>query len=684
MDRIITFFKKHKRGFQCALVCALAFCVFAAVWFTEIRGQGEKSLSWAINDQFHEFAPIEQEVVQEFRSDRDLLAVSVVLSSVDPNAPPRGELELELADADSGEVLARSTGNLRFILEGKDGYYTTLGLDQLVPIPQPGQFTSYTLTIRPHYEGEGRISIGYEPKNMPGGIHLSVDGKSLTGTIALKAVQARIGGFLTRFYWVIAFASIALLGGSFWLFSSKKAALHQMFFCLVLVLGILFNLVMPPYSAPDERFHINQSFSLASTIYDSHLHVGRTNMIENLRRPSDQNALVQVDVPTVFTWKANSQWMTERNTDEWGKTAIYDEPQVESVYTLYWVSALGVLIGFVLRLGFVPTLYLGRLANLLFFAFFTSRAVKRTPIAKPVFAIAALLPMSLHLGASFSRDSGLLALCFYFVALVLDLAYGPKDKFQWKPILLMTVLGAIIAPSKIVYFPILALIFLIPRHRMGPRPNLLRIGILALCLLVFLSNSSATAIVEGLASGTSSSSQELVKEDDELEGDDSIRYTPVYILQHPIQTFRLCVHSVVVWGEHYVRTLVGGALGYFGRNRELAVSWSWVILLYLLLGLAWLCPNGKTMPLSGRTVCLLAGLAACALTVAACVTWTPTYYTAIYGLQGRYFLPVLPLLLLARPKALTLSSDCSRGLVFSVGLVDLCVLLNAFLSVVAR
>ena len=29
-----------------------------------------------------------------------------------------------------------------------------------------------------------------------------------------------------------------------------------------------------------------------------------------------------------------------------------------------------------------------------------------------------------------------------------------------------------------------------------------------------------------------------------------------------------------------------------------------------------------------------------------CLLWTPTHYDTLYGLQGRYFLPVLPLVLL--------------------------------------
>lgn len=692
MEKIKHFFKQHKRGFQCAFVCALAFCVFAAVWFTHIRGQGDKSLSWAINDQYHEFLPVEEQVRQEFFCGRDLLALSVVVAPVDPEHPAKGDLELVLSDLDTGKELARSTGDLRYILNGQDGYYTTLGLDKMVEMDYSLDEARYALTLIPHYEDEGRISIGYEPKELPQSISFSVDGEPVTGMIALQGVQDRVGGFLTRFYWLIAFGAIGLVGLSFWLFTSKKVPLHRMVFCLVLVLGILYGLVLPPYAAPDERFHINQSLSLASTIYDDHLPFARTNMHESLLRPSDHNELVQVDETTVFTWKALARWLPERNHDEWGKTLPFDEPQVSTTYTMYLVSGIAVYLGYVLRLGFVPLLYIGRFANLLVFAIFAAFAVKRTPVAKPVFAIVSMLPMTLHLAVSFSRDSNLLACSFLFAALVLDAAFGPRENLGLRQFIPIALLGIVIPPEKLVYLPILALIYLIPRRRLGAHPHMIRAGILAICLGVFLMNSTATSTISSIASDDIRPPASIMDgEDDELDEEelaqlyaDMVCYTPSYILSHPIETFELCVRTVVEKGEHYVRTLVGGTLGYFNLNKDLVISTTWVILVYLLLAFAWLCPNGQQLSARAQAICLLAGLACCGLAVIGNIVWTPTYYTTIYGLQGRYFLPVLPLLLLARPKALTLRTDCSRGLVWTMGLVDLCVLLNAFLGVVAR
>ena len=763
MRNVLTFFKTHRRALTGALLCFFLFAVFTAVWLTHIRGQGDKSSSWAINDQFHSFAAIEEKMERHSSYDRDLLALSLVLAAEDTETPPEGELELILTDSATGEELARSTGDMRYIYNGWDAYYTTLGLDRFVE--NPGEAVEYTLTLIPHYTGEGRLCVGYEEGGMPAGVSLTVDGEEVDGTVAMLGTQARVGGFLTKFYWVFALGCIAAAGLLYWLYCRRTVPLHRMVFCAVLVLGFAFNVLLPPYAAPDEKYHINQSFTLASTLYDPHLPVAKSHIRDTIRRPSDQNALIQVDETTVFTWQHIAKVIGRPNTDPTFATHTFDEYQVDSSYTLYWISGFGVLIGYWLHLGFAATLYLGRLANLLFFAFLAAWAVKRTPVAKPAFAVAALLPMTLHLAASYSRDSNLLALCFFFSALLLDLAFGPREHIGWKQLVLPVVLAVLIVPSKVVYLPLAGLILLIPAVRLGRFARWIKGGFLALCAVAFLLNSGAAGALVGFtqtsgtaaagaaslmaqeqaaqepaapetdvqsavqassgeaaqsaaqtsggaesasqaagpaeegaaaepsasssaaqpASETAGSASEPAAANSFSTQEDLTCFTLPYILSHPLETAELCLRSVVEEGDHYLSTLVGGTLGYFGLDKPLDLAWGWIILLYGLLALAWLCPEeGGAMPPAARWGTLFIALCCCGLAVLGCISWTPTYYETIYGFQGRYFLPVLPLLLLVRPKALCLAGDCRRGIVLAAALVDIGVLLNVFLAVVAR
>lgn len=723
MEKLLTQLKTHRRLLGGAALLAVAFFIFACIWLTQVRGNGEKSRSWMINDQFSEFALIDDTVTQDFVCDRDLLYMGFAFKVQKAgDEGPAGVLELTLTDLDTGEVLATSEGDMSNILDTTEAYYTTLGLSQPVELTSFGE-RHYRVTLTAHYTGEGRLLIGYTPTANEAGLGLTVNGQPTEGMLAILGVYAQIGGFLTKFYWVIALLALVLIGAGWWLFTGQKCPLHQMVFCFVLALGILFSMVLPPYSAPDEQFHINQSFTLASTIYDPHLPIAQSQIHSTIRRPSDQDVIVQDSETTVFTWQHIAKNLLTTSPDPFTATHDFDEYQVDSSYTMYWISALGVLAGFLLRLGFIPTLFLGRLTNLLFFAFLASWAVKRTPVAKAVFATVALLPMTLHLAASYSRDSNLLALCLLFAALVLDLAFGPTEKISWKQLILPALAGLLIVPSKIVYFPLALLVFLIPAARLGRFSKAIKGGFLVLCMVVFLSSAGGTLTLGGfvngdtpVAAGAASSSAAVQEAEpaasvaaesesapapestassgetagadsapqpasEEPVQDDSVCYSLPYILSHPLDTVELVIRSVVEYGDHYVKTLVGGTLSYFDPGVQIA--WTWVAALLILLVLAWLQP-GFELPVWAKTVCLLIGLACCGLAVLGCVSWTPTYYTTIYGLQGRYFLPVLSLLLLARPRRLLLQTDFTCGLVYAVTLVDILVVFNAFLSILAR
>ena len=122
------------------------------------------------------------------------------------------------------------------------------------------------------------------------------------------------------------------------------------------------------------------------------------------------------------------------------------------------------------------------------FAALASYAVKVVPFGKRVFAAVALLPMTLHLAASFSRDAPLLGLCFAFTALVLDAAFGADRAKALHPTRLAVLLitGVLLAPGKMVYLPLAALLLLVPNLRLGRHAKVKKAGYLALCVALAL------------------------------------------------------------------------------------------------------------------------------------------------------------------------------------------------------
>ena len=367
-------------------------------------------------------------------------------------------------------------------------------------------------------------------------------------------------------------------------------------------------------------------------------------------------------------------------------------------------------------------LLLGRLANLIFFAVLVSRAIKRMPVAKPLLFCVALLPGCLQLAASFSYDTYVTALGFYLLAACLD--YRCNKKHVGGPqIALLAVICLLLAPAKSAYVFMLALLFLIkPRQFATKRVCwMARGGILAagLCLwLVFTSTSlllsltgsaqTAGVVTAGVAvpgqvqvlptavqhQPTALASAVPAEERDtnlvdgyqgELkENGDAVQlYSAGYILRHLPGTVKILLRTAWQQGPLWVQGLVGGRLGE-SIAVDIELSWALVAGLLGVLGLSTLCgPHDARTLLPKHRLGLFAIAAACAgAVVLASLTWTPANYLTIFGIQGRYLLPVLPLIMLAlRGRRLRFTKPCWRGLAFAqVVLVAACQA-QAFLAV---
>ena len=79
---------------------------------------------------------------------------------------------------------------------------------------------------------------------------------------------------------------------------------------------------------------------------------------------------------------------------------------------------------------------------------------------------AALLPMTIHLSASFSYDVMIMGCVFYLTAICLDLAYE-KDRVRLVDVAVLALLMAAAGPCKMVYGVLMGLCLLIPVKKFG-------------------------------------------------------------------------------------------------------------------------------------------------------------------------------------------------------------------------
>lgn len=697
MHALTAFWQKQRRALLCTLLAAALLITFFAVWWVKILPAQTKSISLKYSDDYTASTPtMETELHQVFSTDQPLYGLALVFQC--PDGQPQGDLLVRVLNADTGEELARSIGQMGNIIPGQ---YIGLGLDQIIAA---GAAARYELVLQPAYETPARLALGCSPQaTLPGG-SLLVDDVQLPGTLALILSVGQIGGFLSRFYWVVALLLTLVCCLIFWLATGRwkgPASLHKLYAAAAATLGLVFCLVLPPYSAPDEQFHINQAFSCAtrlSTYLDfDGWHLNSIPLQTTFRRPGDACPALQDQNTTVFTWQAWSQQLGQSSADPFGAWQEYEgELQADNSNMLYSFSSLGVFLGYCLKLGFAGCLVLGRLFNLAAFVVLSAWAVKKAPFAKALFMGIALLPMTLHLAVSFSRDSLLLGIAFAYTALCLDAAFGPHSTLGWKQLAPLVVLGMILAPAKAVYLPLTALCLLIPAARLGSHPRAKQASFLILCCTVFLLSAARFQLANFLGQNQAvPAAQETsaVQQSAELDtaaadvqagaiNPDSICFTPSYMLHHPGQTVQLVIRSAIENADHYIKSLVGGNLSYY----TLDLGWGWVLLCYALLLLCTVPHSGELLPTAGPRLWMgTVALACCGLAVLGCISWTPTYYETIYGLQGRYFLPALPALLLALHGNKHMQRQTSTNtLTVYFALVNAGILLNTMLAIVAR
>ncbi len=670
-----------QHGRAVAAVCTAAVLLFLSfcVWLIEVKDTQGKTRSAYLND-WYEGNPValDAPVRQSFRTEREISAIGTVFYNT---AELDGSVTCRLYDEQTGALLASASRLGRELPAGQYAMFT---------FAQPCAAGAFAVEFSAD-PSSSPAQIGCSRENRLPGCALTVGGEARLGTIPLRISFDCIGGFASRMFWWLAVPLALLAGAMVWLSGKKQVAVHRLYLAAALVLGLLYNAVLPPYASPDEMFHINQAFNNSSVVLGG-VERSEIDWGENFKRPSDQNELVQDRNTTVFTYREIAQNLFSASPDAAADTAQFAQEEVGGFNLLYLFSSLGVLLGRLLGLGFVPTLMLGRLFNFAFYLALTTWAVRVTPVGRSCFAVTALLPMSLHLAMSFNRDCVLLALAFCFTAYCFSLAYGERraELLGWKQLAPLGLLGVFLAPSKVVYLPLCFLFLLIPGERFGDRrrARLCR-AVLAACMLApYLLTSSAIGVALSFVRGLFSSPEAVQAASDAAANavgsanPDAVVYSVPYMLGHLKDTLYLAVRTFVENSSFYLRTLLGDSLGYY----SVPVDSVWLMGLSALVAVSALDSQGSRSLRPGARVygLFLSAVVFCLVTLG-CILWTPTYYTTIYGIQGRYLLPVFPLLLACvKPASLSLNREIGRPLICAACLLQTGVILNVFLVVLAR
>ncbi|MCI8465131.1 MAG: DUF2142 domain-containing protein [Lachnospiraceae bacterium] len=453
----------------------------------------------------------------------------------------------------------------------------------------------------------------------------------------------------------------ALLAAFF--IKGRQAKPEKLFLVCALVLGTVWMFLMPPLSAPDEIVHYSTAYQWSN----------RMLLIE----PVDEDGLIRMraeDAGAPFTilnshTKENYQVFFDALSEPCQDSSMVSftyEPVKMGIFP-YFPQAVGITIGRLLHLGWAGTMLLGRLGNLLFFVFCMYQAIKRAPFGKMIFFVVSMLPMTQELVSSFSYDVVPFSLAALFTAICFEDAYV-KARIGRREVAVLAVILMVMVPCKLVYVLLAGLCLLIPKEKFGSN----RFYVASAAAVVLLAAASL------IISNMSTLNEYAGGSGNYIEWADSPGYTLDMLLSNPLHTAFLLLNTIRTQTGYYWGTMIGKKLGWL----DVPINDLYILGFSALLFLAALKEEKEAPAISRgkKAWCLVlcAGISFLVL-LSMFLGWTPVGQIYIRGVQGRYFLPILPLfLLMLRNRKLTLGGSFVTEGGLDRGIVLTAILMNAF------
>ena len=472
------------------------------------------------------------------------------------------------------------------------------------------------------------------------------------------------------------------------------------YFITTLLFGLIYMAVLPPLSAPDEISHYISAYKLSSqlmlqssTYEDGHVLIRDFDLkLEDMKgdyKLSDSKGTVMYPITkTNRTVKSDVLSQTLEEEDyrfiynnllvgdyNVGKLAISEFPPVKTTPFAHLPQALGITLERVLNLNSFGLLYFVRIFNLLFFCILTTFTISKLPFYKEIYFGVNVLPMTLHLAASYSYDVFILSIYGLYIAKCLNLAYK-AEKVKNTDIAILAILMFLVASCKLVYLPLAMFAFLIPIYKFKTK---LRWFISALIVFVFMGLSFVFIDRQTFTNYAAQTANHL-------QWANEAGFTLSEILHSPIRVLKIVYNTFVYELDYYHITMLGGYLG--NLDPILDISYFAVVMLTIsLLGISF-CTEDEELILKLRSkifmliiIILSVGLIEFSMLLA----WTPKTSLTISGVQGRYFLPLLPIsLMLLKNKLIVFKKNKNRFFLAFICIINAYALIRIFSIVCLR
>lgn len=411
-------------------------------------------------------------------------------------------------------------------------------------------------------------------------------------------------------------------------------------FC-ALIFGILLITIIPPFQSPDEDSHFKRAYVIS----------------EGKLFPTSRNGIVGYDFPTdminyiseKLTYIGNrdrkytysEEILDDKLPKDYSDTTFHNFSTAEVTPIVYIAPATGILFSRIAtkiiginNISLVTMLHFARFFSLIMYVFLVYLAIKMTPILKKTFCAIGLLPMSLALAVAISYDSIIIAISLLSTALILKLIFDDNvKKVSNKYLIAFGVIAFILLTIKTVYITVLFPLIFIPKEKFDNKiAKVIKsfgiILLIAVCLYII----NKIPLMQLERNITADNSGEQIK----------------FVISNPLKYSKIWIKTVISNRNYYFT----GMIGTFGLI-DTYIPTIYIVLyslglLAIVLSDFSLCQ--KKFNWKYKCIAILGSIATVfAAFLGLYVLWTSMELgvgaETITGIQGRYFIPIIPLVM---------------------------------------
>ncbi len=589
-----------------------------------------------------------QTLSQTFCHDELLSCVNFGFSYSEPVPADSGYYEVSLYDATTEQLLDTMVCNI-------PAGYDTIQHGFAFTGNQYAPEGLYRVTVTPHgFPEELEIRLIAMTKADPdfcaeGGI---LDGEELpfTSLFSSGTIHAR----MATFYWIFAAGTLLVVLFVFLLFAFTRLPVHWKFALAALALGCLACIVMPPFNSHDEDRHFGTAYYAVQKLFTPELSDDVSTYLHGTRYVAGTNYEVyrlpgrvedeQIEYTSVFydlesyyTYFDQFSLRFGVPNDSDGKidVLIFDEDPPIS----YFASAFGILLGRLLGVSADLLLIFARFGSLFFYILLCAFGIRLAPKGKYLLASCALLPSAVLITCTAAND---LLHCGTGILLA-GAAFALADRerrisFAVVFALLLSTVAMLISGQFQQLPLILFVVFLLLRRRFPDwKPR--RVHYLTAAALIAVAALAWFLLVRSGVLHTAA------------DQDLNQHMTLTYVLCHPLRAAWMLLCTFFLRPELYLQQLLGTQLGWNNIN---VGGFALTLLAVLMLFQGIYSAAELKFPTAMRVGSLICAAAIILLAFCVGFQWTSALYFSrnqtLWGVQGRYFLAMLPLALAALPQ----------------------------------